>query len=149
MNVGRGYIIKEWKRLCNPEQSVSQGVTKVGIELLGQLEISIKETMPQTFKCHIKLLLLTMFAFLAPPGALVVMVGYPTLLYVPLEMQNKLYKFSLSPHHISRTFLSNHYNMCSVQLRITQGNSHNATQCNKQGLQGSVHPNRKIQYTND
>ena len=27
-----------WKRLCNPEQSVSESVTKVGIELLGQLK---------------------------------------------------------------------------------------------------------------
>ena len=46
MNVGRGYVMNVGKRLCNPEQSVSQtvsesvsqSVTKVGIELLGQLE---------------------------------------------------------------------------------------------------------------
>ena len=43
---GRGYRNECWKRLCNPEQSVSQtvsesvsqSVTKVGIELLGQLK---------------------------------------------------------------------------------------------------------------
>ena len=46
--VGRGYVINEcwkrlrnkcWMRLCNPERLISsEGVTKVGIELLGQLK---------------------------------------------------------------------------------------------------------------
>ena len=32
-----------WKRLCNPEQLISEGVTKVGIELLGQLKMLIND----------------------------------------------------------------------------------------------------------
>ena len=38
VNVGRGYVMNVGKRLCNPERLISQGVTKVGIELLGQLK---------------------------------------------------------------------------------------------------------------
>ena len=38
VNVGRGYVINVGKKLCNPERLISQSVTKVGIELLGQLK---------------------------------------------------------------------------------------------------------------
>ena len=38
VNVGRGYVMNVGKRLCNPERLISQSVTKVGIELLGQLK---------------------------------------------------------------------------------------------------------------